>query len=229
MKNLVIALITLFASSTYAQQSVITEANKLVTEFNTSQKPELIAEAKSLIDKAFESSDFKKTTKAYVTKAKVEGLSLFSNEQDDTISSTNQVLQTYTEAYEKDTNAKYRYDLSISIFPVKAKLVELGSKAYSKSDYKKGYAYYNLATEINDLEIAYPQVTPLDTSVVFTAGMLAKLGGMNKEAITKLQQVIDLDYDRKDAYGYLIDAYREEGMEAKAKNIEALKAQRYPE
>ena len=91
------------------------------------------------------------------------------------------------------------------------------------------FAQYHNATKFNELEVAYPKFSPIDKSIYFTKGVIAQLSGNHKATIEAMQFLVDMGYDRKDAYDYLARSYDAEGMTEKAEQIRKLQEHRFPE
>ena len=77
--------------------------------------------------------------------------------------------------------------------------------------------------------MAYPRHAKLDTSILFTTAVFAKLSDKNKEAIDGLERLVSFNYQRKEIYDYLAELYKKEGKEDKVESIMKLQAERFPE
>jgi len=229
MKYLITALIGLFITTGHAQLSELTQVNSLINTFTKDKNVEALEEAESLISDLFNQRDFRPTANALYSKAKVMALLIQNKEVEDPLAYSKKIKETYAEALEADTEMKYRFDLLNDLYLAKIKMMDIGNKIYEQEDFGSAHEHYQNALSLNQLEIKYPRHAKLDTSLLFTSAVFASLAKKNKEAIRDFETLLAMDYPRKDLYDYLYRLYSEEGLEAKAKKIEALKEERFPE
>lgn len=228
MKYLIIFFFGLVASLSFAQSSELNQVSKLIGSFEAEKDLTNLEEAESLITDLFAKRDFEPSAQAYFSKAKVMSLLLRNKEIEDPLTYAQDLKASYSSALAADTEMKLRYDILNELYLSKARLTELGNISYEEKDFENAHAYYKTAFDYNAIEVAHPRHMTVDTSLLFTSAVFGSLAKKNKEAITDFERLVEMEYNREDLYDYLIRLYQEEGMEAKAKNIQKLKDLRFP-
>ena len=229
MKNLFVALFITLSSLGYAQTSELNQVKKLISTFQAEENVEVLEEADALLGKLFDKADFRPDAAALFAKAKVKSLLLQNQEQDNPDAYAKELRSLYTDALEKDESMILRHDILNEMYLSKAKLLDLGNNAYEAEAFSDAHTLYQNALNLNALEVAYPRHAKLDTSILFTTAVFAKLSDKNKEAIDGLERLVSFNYQRKEIYDYLAELYKKEGKEDKVESIMKLQAERFPE
>ncbi len=230
MKYLFVALFVTLTSLGYAQTSELNQVKKLISTFDAEENNiEVLEEADALIGKLFDKADYSPNAAALFAKAKVKSLLLQNQEQDNPDSYSKELRGIYNDALDKDASMVLRHDILNELYLAKVKMLDLGNKAYEAEDFADAHTHYQNALSLNALEVAYPKHAKLDTSILFTGAVFAKLSEKNKEAITDLEKLVSFNYQRAEIYDYLAELYKKVGKEDKVEGIMKLKAERFPE
>jgi len=139
-----------------------------------------------------------------------------------------EVIDTYKGALIYDRMDKNRYNILLLLYDVKLALTAKGADYYTVANYDVAYQYYNAATEINEVEIKFPRIARPDTSTIYTAAVVARLAEKDELAMEKFEQVVDLEYYRQDAYDQLIQLYKKNKFDVKARKLEIRKNKMFP-
>lgn len=212
-----------------AQETKIGEIQKLVTAYETKKEIATLGNAAKLLNDLLKKQTKSDNLQTNILATKVYSHMLSDMELEEPIEHEMKLNQAYDLALGNDKNMSYRFQLLSALYKAKNEMITSGKKAYEEENYDLAYAHYKNALASNDLEIKYPKYMSRDTTILFTSAVFAKMAGENKAAIESLEAIIDMDYNRKDAYDYLIELYNKEGNEKRATQILNLKNQRYPE
>jgi len=230
MKYLIFALIVHFVTLSTAQSNELAQIDKLIHAFKSEQKITDLEEAHERLIALFAEDSYRPDSKALAVRAQLLTQLLLKVDQEKPLEFEQEVHHSYSTALEKETRMSYRQSLLTDLYLAKIKMTELGNKAYEDENYDAAHQHYKNALGMNELEIAYPKFATIDTSLLFTSAVFAKLAEKNKVAIDALEELAELAYNRKEIYDYLIELYgKMEGKEKDIERIQALKDQRFPE
>lgn len=157
---------------------------------------------------------------------------LFLKEEFEMPDNTEEFLEAFSKKYKRalkyDEDQAFRYKILSDLYKVKSKLVVLGSASYAESKFEEAFSFYNTATTLNDIERVYPRIPAVDTSTLYTTAVIASLAGNEEDAITLFEKVTALEYGREDAYDQLINLYRKNDFNVKARKLEIKKSKLFP-
>lgn len=228
MKYLFFSFFSFMALSLQGQTDQLNKVDKLIESFSESQDVDLIAEAKSLMDKVFENESAMNDPTSLSMMAAVETMALEHTEVDDPFKLSDEIESLYSAAFINDKKMKMRQDLLNLVYQSKKALLNLGNKTYEAKSYDEAYKYYQKALKMNDLEVAHPRYASKDYSLQYTAAVFAGLAGKKEESMKIFEELVEVNYDRVDMYDTLINYYTEKDKKTDLMRIKKLKAERYP-
>jgi len=229
MKYLFLICLLYLATNLGAQQAELTEIKQLVNSFEKNQDLESLKNANQKLTKLFKEKDLSRDLNALIFRSKVLSLVYDNIALDDPTTVTTELYKTYSAALSADKNNIYRTQLLNELYDNKAKIVTNGNKAYENKDYKFAHSCAETALKLNALEIEYPKTAAIDTSVLFSKAIFAKLSNNSDVAIKDFEKLVDMKFYRSDPYDYLFELYTQANLTEKAEKIRTLKAERFPE
>ncbi len=229
MKKLSLFMMLFSCLLIQAQNETLNEISSLLTKFNVEQDLASLNTAEEKLNDLFESQKLDNNLKALLIKADVYNAILENTTPEDPMKYAKDLSGTYRAALEADQKMSMRHDILGKVYRTKNTLVTKGNDSYVETDYGQAYNYFDNALSMNKIERDYPRHMVLDTSILFSKAVFAKLSNNNKVAITDFERLVELEYERADIYDYLKELYGIEGDDKNLKRIENLKSQRFPE
>lgn len=229
MKKLSLFMMLISCLLIQAQNETLNEVSSLLDKFNSEQDLASLITAEKKVNELFESKKLDNNLKALLTKADVYNAILENTTPEEPIKYAKDLSGTYRTALETDSKMANRHDILGKVYKTKSLLVSKGNDSYVETDYGKAYDYFDNALAMNKIEIDYPRHMVLDTSILFSKAVFAKLSDKSKVAIADFERLVELKYNRADIYDYLKELYGKEGDDKNLKRIENLKSQRFPE
>ncbi len=229
MKYLLIMMCALWVSISQAQTNNLNQVRQLISSFESQKDNSLLEEALEKLSDLATSKGFQPNAASSLLNAQVRTLMLKHMEIDDPLSLSSEIKENFGQALSLDQDKAWRDPIHQSLYTAKIQMAEMGNKSYEDEDFKSAHAHYQNAVNMNSLEVAYPRYIQQDTTLMYTTAVFASLADKKAEAIAGFEELVRMDYSRKDIFDYLIRLYREENMEEKAVLMEKRKAKRYPE
>ena len=230
MKYLLIIFSGLWVSIGHAQTTAtLNQVSQLVKSFESKKDNALLESALEKLSELSAKEGFSPSAESYFLNAKTRTLMLKHMELDEPLTMASEITENFDQSLILDQNKSWRDIIHEQLYNAKILMTELGNESYEAEDFNMAHAHYSNAVELNNLEVAYPRFVRHDTTLMYTTAVFASLSDKNKEAISRFEELVDMDYSRRDIYDYLINLYRKEEMEDKAVMLEKKKAKRYPE
>lgn len=196
-------------------------------KFESSASLESLKEAKSIIDKAV--TGLTRDPQALMTKGMIYAACAASNDASLQAGAYESAYDAYSQALQYDKRMKHRHTVLAKVYDLKMIENQKGIDLYSDGKYDEAVQYYKNAKRINDLELEYPRVAPLDSTIIYSIAMNSRLAGNTSEAIKYYEKLVALDYNNQEIYTSLIKLYGEQGQEAKVQDIEKKFKARFPQ
>jgi len=212
-------------------KTLMDKTQKALNVYRIENDLDKLAELNDLIVEVFKDENASENAEAHYLKAQILTEQLLNDEYEieDYRYFLEDIRIAYDKALLKDVRRSNRYFVLEKLYSAKAKLGEKGAKFYEAADYNTALGFYDSATYLNQLEIDYPRMIRPDTSTIYSNAVVAHLAKNSDRAIELFQKLVDMEYDRADAYDYLIRLYEAESYDVKAKKIRILKNMRFPE
>jgi len=229
MKYLLIMLCGLYATIGLTQTSSLGQVRQLVNSFESKKDNGLLEQALEKLDDLATTKGFQPSVESFLLSAQVKTHMLKYMEVDDPLSLSSEIKDHFGQALSLDQDKAWRDPIHQALYTSKIQMTEMGNKSYENEDFTLAHGHYQNAVDMNGLEVAYPRYIQQDTTLMYTTAVFASLADKKSEAIAGFEELVRMDYSRKDIYDYLINLYKDEGMEEKAMLMEKRKAKRYPE
>jgi len=226
------SFIIFFSFGLMAQKSQSNKVLKLLDTYKQDSLPETLDLAYKLVDEIFEEESAYSDPLALYAKSQTLAHQILTpnyEEPDDVKLFLEDVHETYKSALFHDTRGKYRYNILLSLYKIKAKMSALGAEKYVEEDFKSAINFYRLSTQLNDVEREFPRVPAIDTTIFVTAAVTANLAGEDEEAIRLYERVLEMEFYREDIFNQLIALYKKNQFEVKAKKTKIEKLKIFPE
>lgn len=233
MKYTFILIVAILSSFQLVAQSKsnTNKALNLLNAYWAEQDESTLEDIDKLVQKIFEDESAYDDSQAHFAKAQLMTAKIMQEEFEP--GDVNAFLEEFNTSFEmalkKDSKKAYRYFILEKLYGAKAQLGQLGADQYVEANYEDALQYYNSATYLNELEIDFPRMVRPDTSTIYTTAVVAQLAKDNDRAIELFQKLVDMDYNRRDIYDYLIRLYERENFDVKARKVEILRNKRFPE
>jgi tetratricopeptide (TPR) repeat protein len=220
-----------FYVSLYSQSSDIRKANKAMSKYWAEPTIEQLEKTTEIIDQIFENESAATDRSALYLKSQLLTAQLTNEDFDDSENYEDfldDIVSTYNKALVYDEQNQNRYHILKNLFSVKDALTTAGSTYYLEEDFQKALKYYDAASRINEVEIKFPRIARPDTSTIYSTAVMASLAGEDEVAMRYFERVVELGYYRQDAYDQLINLYKKNKYDVKAKKMEIEKKKAFP-
>lgn len=217
------------AQSTTSNKKTLDEINTLLNKFTNEQDLGSLMTAEEKVNNLFQNKQPNNDLQALLVKSDVYHAILEHAEPDEPLKYSDALKSTYRMALEADANMIQRQNILAKVYKTKNLLITKGNETYVASDYSKAHDFFDHALAMNTIERDFPRHMTLDTSVLFSKAIFAKLSDKDKVAITDLERLVEMNYQRSDLYDSLIELYGKEGDDKNIERIQKLKSERFPE
>lgn len=229
MKYLFLTLFSFLAFASQAQTNQLEEVQKMISSFKAKPDPQRLSDASKLMSEVLKNPTYSLDPKAQLTQAQILTLTLEHQNPEDPMALCQDIIDSYEKAVRLDKSLQHRHDIMADIYNSKIAIMQKGNASYEEKIYTMAHNFFTQSLRLNELEVEYPRHTPRDTSLIFTSAVFAKLAGKTDAAIASFEELLDMEYNRKDLYTYLAQLYTEKKQLDKAEKIMSLMEERFGE
>ncbi len=226
MKRFLITMAVLLSFGQAWAQSDWKGASEAFAKFENSASISDLEAAKEIIDKAV--TGLTRDAEALLCKGQIYAACAANSDPGLSDGAFEEAHEAYSLALQYDKKMRYRHIVLSKVYDLKVAENQKGIDHYMDKDYAGAVPYYKNAKLMNDLELEYPRMAPLDSTVLYSIAINSKLAGNNQEAIKYYEKLVSADYNNKEIYSSLIQLYGEQGQEAKVQEIEKKMKQKFP-
>lgn len=226
MKNVKI-LFTLFSAlflfqNSFAQKGKITSAQMFMQEGK-------VMDAKREIDAALQNPEIQTMVKAWFTKGDVyKGIyetTIFYAQNPNCLF---EAKDAYLKAYELETNAKKKDDVSTPLTMVAGFLFNEGLNRFNSKKNEDAYKHFDASRLINDFLYKNKMTPTLDTNAIFATAIAGANAQKADEVQPLLESLVEMDYDNPSIYETLAQIYDIQKNKAGLDKVVAKGMKKYP-
>lgn len=228
MKYLSILFLVFSTLQIQAQIEEIKEIQTLMSEFEKGKDLATLTLAEEKLEELFSKKMVSDNLSALTTKAKVKHAVLEHGSPETPVNYAQDLTNTYRLALESDRKMSQRHLILRDVYKSKNMLITIGNDTYTSGAYKEAHGYFEQALALNTIERDFPRHVVLDTSILFSKAVIAKLAEEDQTSIKDLERLVELEYNREEIYDYLVELYGKKSDDKNLERIKKLKELKFP-